>query len=52
MDPDQFNMLIDFAAGAVCGIACARCYYLTKAARRRRNQWLPRRLVLLNRDRL
>lgn len=46
------DQLIDFAAGIICGIACARAYYLTKAARRRRNQWLPRRIITLNRDRL
>ena len=43
--------LIDFAAGAICGIACARCYYLTKA-HRRKERFLPRRIVALNRDRL
>jgi hypothetical protein len=46
MSADQ---LIDFAAGIVCGVLCARCYYVTKAARRRGNQWLPRRLIKLNR---
>lgn len=45
------NMLIDFTAGIICGIACARCYYLTKA-RRRKERFLPRRIVSLNRDRL
>jgi hypothetical protein len=45
----DLNMLIDFTAGIICGVMCARCYYLTKAARRRRNQWLPRRLIKLNR---
>ena len=44
--------LIDFAAGAICGIACARCYYLTKARRRRLHRYLPRRVRILNRDRL
>lgn len=43
--------LIDFAAGIICGIAGARCYYLTKA-HRRRMRFLPRRIVALNRDRL
>ena len=47
-NPD-LNMLIDFAAGIVAGVLSARCYYLTKAARRRRNQWLPSRLIKLNR---
>lgn len=45
------EQLIDFAAGIVCGIACARCYYLTKA-HRRRMRFLPRRIADLNRDRL
>ena len=45
------NQLIDFAAGIICGIACARCYYLTKA-HRRKDRFLPRRVALLNRDRL
>ena len=45
------NELIDFAAGIVCGVMCARCYYLTKA-HRRRMRFLPRRIVALNRDRL
>jgi len=45
MSADQ---LIDITAGIICGVLCARCYYLTKA-RRRRNQWLPSRLIKLNR---
>ena len=44
--------LIDFAAGAICGIACARCYSLPKARRRRLHRYLPRRVRILNRDRL
>ncbi len=44
MSADQ---LIDITAGIICGVLCARCYYLTKA--RRRNQWLPSRLIKLNR---
>lgn len=47
----SLNQLIDFAAGAICGIACARCYYLTKA-HRRRTRFLPRRVRILNRERL
>jgi hypothetical protein len=43
------DQLIDITAGIVAGVMCARCYYLTKAARRRRNQWLPSRLIKLNR---
>ena len=45
------NHLIDFAAGIVAGAMCARCYYITKA-HRRRMRFLPRRVVLLNRERL
>lgn len=47
----SLNQLIDIAAGAICGIACARAYYLTKA-HRRKERFLPRRVALLNRDRL
>ena len=45
------DQLIDFATGIICGAMCARCYYLTKA-HRRRMRFLPRRIVTLNRDRL
>ena len=44
--------LIDFTAGIICGVLCARAYYRTKARRRRLHRYLPRRVVLLNRDRL
>ena len=49
MSPDQCNMLIDFAAGIVAGVLCARCYYQTRRARRIRNRYLPRRIRELNR---
>jgi membrane-associated phospholipid phosphatase len=46
MSADQ---LIDITAGIICGVLCARHYYLTKAARRRLRRYLPRRIRELNR---
>ena len=43
------EQLIDITAGIVAGVLCARCYYVTREARRIRNQSLPRRIVRLNR---
>lgn len=48
----NLNQLIDFAAGVICGVMCARAYYLTKARRRRLHRYLPRRVRILNRERL
>ena len=44
--------LIDFTAGIICGVLCARAYYRTKARRRLRHCYLRRRVRILNRDRL
>ena len=43
------DQLIDFATGIICGAMCARCYYVTREAKRIRKQFLPRRIRELNR---